>query len=223
MSGQKPHYLGHRERLRERFKKTRGEGFQDYEWLELLLTYAIPRCDVKPIAKRLLDEFGSLSAVLKAPPERIEQVKGIGEITAMFFPLLKLISARYLDEELRAGESLSEPEAVVDYARTRLAGETEESFLVIYLDSGNRVLSSEMMGQGTPDEVKVYPRKIIKRALEINATRLILIHNHPSGVLKPSKGDLKLTENLDKAARTVGLKVLDHLIVSDEGYSSINL
>lgn len=221
MSEKTPHYAGHRKRLRERFRRTAGEGFQDYEWLELLLTYAIPRGDVKPVAKRLIEEFGSLSAVLKADPADLEKVDGVGPVTSGFFPLLKLISARYLEEELHRGESLSGPEEVVDFARTRLAGEKDEHFMVIYLDGGNRVLSTEVIETGIEDEVKVYPRKIMNRAVRIQATRLIFVHNHPSGVLEPSGGDKKLTERLSRAAAALGIKVLDHLIVTETGHRNI--
>jgi DNA repair protein RadC len=216
-----PHYAGHRQRLRDRFRKTGGEDFRDYEWLELLLTYAIPRRDVKPVAKRLLDEHGDLASVLRADPEELQKVDGIGEVSATFFALLKLISARYLEEELRQGESLGGPEDVVDFARTRLAGEKTEHFLVIYLDGWNRVLSTELIETGIEDEVKVYPRKIMNRAVKIQATRLIFVHNHPSGVLEPSPGDRKLTERLCRGASTLGIKVLDHLIVTESGFRRI--
>ena len=222
MSEDEPHYVGHRERLRERFRQTEGEGFQDYEWLELLLTYAISRGDVKPIAKRLLEKFGSLSAVLKASRDEVREVKGVGEVTSTFFPLLKLISARYLEEELEAGESLDGPEDVVDFARTRLAGESREQLLVVYLDKGNRLLDTEILEEGTVDQLKLYPRKILERALKVGSSRVIVIHNHPSGVAEPSREDEKLTRTLRDALDPLEIKLMDHLIVTDSEYYSFS-
>ncbi|PSP14291.1 MAG: hypothetical protein BRC50_04290 [Cyanobacteria bacterium SW_11_48_12] len=222
MSEDEPHYVGHRERLRERFRSTNGEGFQDYEWLELLLTYAIPRGDVKPIAKGLLEKFGSLSAVLKASRDEVQEVKGVGEVTSTFFPLLKLISARYLEEELKSGEALDGPEEVVGFARTRLAGEDTEQFLVVYLDKGNNLLKSEIIEEGTVDQLKLYPRKILEEALEVGCSRLVIVHNHPSGVTEPSLEDEKLTRQLEKSLDPLSLKLIDHIIVTDDGYYSFS-
>lgn len=222
MNEEEPHYKGHRKRLRQRFRETKGEGFQDYEWLELLLTYAIPRRDVKPIAKRLLREFDSLSSVLKASEEELEQVNGIGEVTSTFFPLVKLISARYFEEELQEGESLDDPEDVVDFARTRLSGEKTEQFLVIYLDNGNHLLDTEVLEEGTVDQLKLYPRKVLERALEVGCGRIIVIHNHPSGVAEPSREDETLTRNLKKAMEPLNLKLIDHIIVTESNQYSFS-
>lgn len=222
MSDDEPHYVGHRKRLRKRFRETNGEGFQDYEWLELLLTYAIPRGDVKPIAKRLLDKFGSLSSVLKASESEVQTIEGIGEVTSTFFPLIKLISARYLEEELKAGESLDDPANVVDFARTRLAGEETEQFLVIYLDNGNHLLDTEILEQGTVDQLKLYPRKVLERALSVGCSRVVVVHNHPSGVAEPSRTDEKLTRQLVQAMDPLKLKLVDHIIVTVSDYYSFS-
>ena len=219
MKGQ-PHYLEHRKRLRERFIRNGPEGMQDYEILELLLTFAIPRKDVKPLAKDLMGRFGSFSAVLDASQKELEEVAYLGPISSTLIRLVKEIGGVYLAEKLKKKEVLSSPQAVLDFARLKLAGLPWEVFMVIYLNSKNKVLGHQILQEGTVDRAAIYPRRLIEEALARHAAGIILIHNHPSGDSAPSPEDKQLTRALTEAARTIDLRVLDHIIVGKEGYFS---
>ncbi len=216
----KPDHLGHRKRLRNRFQKGGGDGLQDYELLELLLTYAIPRKDVKPYAKALIKRFGSLAGVLDASQKDLEEVAKIGPISSTLIRLVKEICAAYLAEKIKGREVLSSPQAVLDFARMKLTGLPHEAFMVIFLDSKNRVLDHKIMQEGTVDRAVIYPRRIVEEALARRAAGIIFVHNHPSGDAQPSPEDKNLTRSLVEAARTIDLRVLDHLIVGKEGYCS---
>jgi DNA repair protein RadC len=216
----KPDYLGHRQRLRERFQKGGAEGFHDYELLELLLTYAIPRIDVKPIAKRLMERFGSLSGVLDATPQEIEEAAKVKPISSTLICLVKETCGAYLAEKMRDREVLSSPRAVLDFAKMRLAGLPHESFMVIFLNAKNKVLDQKIIHEGTVNRAVIYPRRIIEEALAHHAAGLILVHNHPSGQSDPSAEDRQLTRALVEATRTLDLRVLDHLIVGKDSYFS---
>ena len=219
MEGQ-PHYLEHRKRLRERFRRNGPEGMHDYEILELLLTYAIPRKDVKPLAKDLMGRFGSFSAVLDASQKELEEVPYLGPISSTLLRLVKEIGGVYLAEKLKKKEVLSSPQAVLNFARLKLAGLPWEVFMVIYLNSKNKVLGHQILQEGTVDRAAIYPRRLIEEALARHAAGIILIHNHPSGDSTPSPEDKQLTRALTEAARTIDLRVLDHIIVGKEGYFS---
>lgn len=217
---EKPGYLGHRERLRARFQRDGAAGMHDYEILELLLTYAIPRVDVKPHAKDLLKRFGSLSGVLDAPPDVIQEVANIGPISSTLIRLVKEVCEAYLAEKMKERDVLSSPQAVLDFARVKLAGLAHEVFMLIFLNTKNRVLDFKIVQQGTVDRAAIYPRRIVEEALAHHAASVIFIHNHPSGDAEPSPEDRQLTRSLLDAARTIDLRVLDHIIVGKEGYCS---
>lgn len=215
----KPHYLGHRERLRERFRRAGAEGLHDYELLELLLTYAIPRKDVKPLAKKLIEKFGSLSGVLDAGQREL-QSEGLSSTTATLIGLVKELGGAYLGERMKRKDLLSSPQAVVDFARAKLSGVPHEALMVIYLNVKNEVIDHEIIHEGTVDRVIIYPRRIIEAALAHHAAGLILVHNHPSGHPQPSGEDKRLTRAVTEAARTVDIQIVDHIIVGRDGYHS---
>lgn len=215
-----PHYINHRKRLRERFQKAGVGGMHDYELLELLLTYSIPRRDVKPVAKMLISEFGSLSGVLDAEPQKLEELKGVGTMTATLIRLVKELYGSYLAENMKRGDVLSSPEAVTEFARVRLAGLKNEAFMVIFMNVKNEVIDYTLLQEGTVDNVAVYPRRIIESALGRHASGLILVHNHPSGNPVPSGEDKRLTQDIVDAALTLDIRVLDHIIVGKSGYFS---
>ena len=211
---------GHRQRLKEKFRRTAGEGLHDYELLELLLTYSLPRRDVKPLAKELISRFESLAGVLDASPEDLEKVKGMGMSPAVLVKLTKHLSERYLAAEMKSKDALSSPQSVLAFARTKMAGLPNEAFLCIYLNTKNEVLRYGTINQGTVDKAAVYPRRIIEEALNLHAAGLILVHNHPSGHCQPSPEDRQLTDSITNVAKTLDIRVLDHLIVGRLGYYS---
>ncbi len=216
----KPHYINHRARLRERFRKAGADGMHDYELLELLLTYSIPRRDVKPVAKKLIEKFGSLSGVLDAEQKELEAVKGLGAMSASLIRLVKELYCTYLSEDIMQGDVLSSPESVLNFVRVKLAGLTNEAFMVIYMNVKNEVIEHALLYEGTVDNVAVYPRRVIESALSNHASGVILVHNHPSGNTMPSGEDRVLTQEIAEAAGTLDIRVLDHLIVGKEGYFS---
>jgi DNA repair protein RadC len=216
-----PHYIGHRKRLRSRFLKTAGEGLEDYEILELLLSYCIPRRDTKPLAKRLLSQFGSLTGVLDASYEELKQTQGLGEISAVLIKVTRRFVELYLREKTFNKEKrLSSPTEVVHYCRASMGGLKDEQFRAIYLNSQNQVIQEVVIQEGTVDQAVVYPRKVLEYALQFKATGVIIVHNHPSGSLQPSRSDIELTRKLKNTAAEMGIRVLDHLIVTRTGYFS---
>jgi len=216
----KPHYLGHRERLRKRFRQAGAEGMHDYELLELLLTYAIPRKEVKPIAKNLIERFGSFSGVFDARLKELEGVHEVGPASAILIQLVKEIFCLYIAEGMKGKDLLTSPEAAVDFARVKLAGLPHEAFMVIYLNVKNEVIDYETVHEGTVDRAVIYPRRIIESALAHHAVGLLLVHNHPSGHTEASSADKNITRAIAEAARTVDIKILDHIIVGKDGYLS---
>jgi len=218
---QENHVSGHRERLRARFRQAGGAGFHDYEMLELLLTYVIPRRDVKPIAKRLLARFGSLASVLDAAHENLEEVSGIGPRAAGLLRLQKALVTRYNEDDLEQKDVLSHASRVARFARAVLSDRRNEAFMVISVNTRHEVIGYEILHEGTVDETVVYPRRILEEALKKSAFAIILVHNHPSGHVVPSPADKNLTQAVLEAARTVRLPVLDHLIVGQKGWASL--
>jgi DNA repair protein RadC len=216
----KPHYSGHRRRLRERYRRTGGDPIEDYELLELLLTYAIPRKDVKPVAKALLVRFKSLAGVMDATIEELEKAEGIGPASSTLIPLIRDICSRYLSKGLEQRESLASPKAVVDFARMRLGGLANEVFMVIFLDSKNRLTRHEVLHEGSIDHAVIYPRIIVKKAFDARASGLIFVHNHPSGDCSPSAEDRKITDDLLAVAKSMDIRILDHIVVGREGHFS---
>jgi DNA repair protein RadC len=215
-----PHYLGHRARLAARFRDGGAEGLADYELLELILFQALPRRDTKPIAKALLDLFGSFSGVLAAPEERLREVDGVGERVALHLKLTQAASARYARDAVRDRPLLASWHAVIDYCRAAMAYEDREQFRILFLDKKNGLIADEVQQTGTVDHTPVYPREIVKRALQLSATALILVHNHPSGDPEPSRADIDMTRTIVEIARPLGIVIHDHIIVGRGGHAS---
>lgn len=227
---EKPHYLGHRKRLRERFQKTGLASFQDYEAVELLLTLAIPRKDVKNAAKEAIKKFGSFRGVLDAPVEELKMLPGVGEVAPLAIRFIREAVNLYLqpktssDLTLRRTEpetiSLEEPKILFDYCRAALGAQPNEVFKVIHLDSRYRVIDVETLAEGTIDRATVYPRKVMESALKKRASTLVFAHNHPDGNINPSDYDKTITRALILAAKALNINILDHIIVSkDEVFS----
>jgi DNA repair protein RadC len=217
--GTSPHE-GHRQRLRERFKKAGINGFHDYEFIELLLTYSISQKDVKPIAKELLKHFNGLKGIFDASLEELTSLKGIGERTAILIKLLKEGATLYLKTHIKRREVLSAPQDVLNFCQLALSGEKNEKFAVIYLTTKNEVIEVEILEEGTINRTAVYPRKVIEGALRHHAAALIFVHNHPSGDPTPSHTDKRLTEDLGKAASAVDITVHDHIIIGTNSHFS---
>lgn len=212
---------GHRKRLRDRFLSDNGQAMPDYELLELFLMQVIPRKDVKPIAKRLLAEFGDLFSVVSAPLSRLCAVEGVGESTAVHLKTVAAIVVRSARARTRDRNVISSWAAVVSYCRLEMANRDTENFRVLFLDRKNRLIGDEVLGAGTVDHVPVYTREVVKRALELAATAIILVHNHPSGDPTPSQADIDMTKVIDQACQTVSITVHDHIIIGLEGETSL--
>ncbi len=220
MTDEKPHYRGHRKRLRERFRKAGKDALQDYEILELLLGYAVVQKDTKPIAKDLIDHFGNLRRIFDESPEELESRKGIGEYAGTLIKLVKACMSRCLAPCEDADITLDSPEAVLRYIQSEIGGEKNEHFLLLCLNSAGNLIYTEHLSKGTVNMAHVYPREVFKTALMKGATSLILIHNHPSGTLTPSSHDERLTRSLTELGDQLGIPVHDHIIVTrDQAYS----
>lgn len=217
----KPHYHGHRGRLRARFLQGGAAALQDYELLELLLTFAIPYSDVKPLAKNLINHFGSFGGVLDAPPETLMEFMGLKEYSACLIHLMKACHEVYLKEEAMKRQRIPSLDVLVDYCRTAMGGLKDEQFRVLYLNSQNEIITEEILQEGTVNQTVVYPRKILELALKHKAAGLILVHNHPSGNPTPSASDKELTQTVIKASKALNLTVHDHLIISRHEYFSL--
>lgn len=217
---EEPHYHGHRDRLRQRFLQGGPDALPDYEMLELVLFMAIPYKDVKPLAKDLLAQFGSLAGVLNASVEALQSVKGVGETTAISLKTVQAAAFRMLKQEMMQGPVLNSWSRLVDYCAATMAHEKREHFRVLFLNKKNELIADEIQGSGTVDHTPAYPREIMKRALELSATALILVHNHPSGDPKPSRADVDMTLAIKAAGEPFNIVIHDHLIVSKGGTSS---
>lgn len=216
MTDDEPHYHGHRQRLRDRFLKSGLVGFADYEVVELLLTLALPRADVKQPAKALIARFGNLRGILDAPIEELRAVSGIGSVTPVALQIIKAAATLYLQQSGEGLDSLADPTRLSEFWRMRIGALQNELFEVAYLDSGYRLLRDgvDTLEEGTIDRATVYPRRVIEAALKRGAAAVVLAHNHPNANLTPSEYDKVLTRAIVLAAETVHLKVVDHLIVS---------
>ena len=214
------HYHGHRERLRNRYRDSGDTALADYELLELLLFRLIPRRDTKPIAKALLDRFGTLAAVFGAPAALLQEVKGIGEAVALDLKLIATVGHRVLKSEIKGKQLLASWSAVIDYCHAAMAFEAREQFRILFLDKRNVLIADEVQGTGTVDHTPVYPREVVKRALELSATAIILVHNHPSGDPTPSRADIDMTQMIITTAKPLGITVHDHIIIGKDGHAS---
>ena len=214
------HAAGHRDRLRQRFLKSGAEGFQDYELLEMVLFAAIPRRDVKPLAKQLLKEFGGLSAIIGASIADLQKVRGLSENSAVLLKTVQALTIKILKNDMEKKPILGSWQKLIDYCYVAMAHEKREHFRVLFLNRKNQMIADEVQQVGTVDHTPVYPREIVRRALELGATAIILVHNHPSGDPSPSDSDIAMTEDVIKAASALGILVHDHLIVSQNGHVS---
>ncbi len=217
----KPHYHGHRERLRQRLLKGGTDPLEDYELLELVLQAAQTRRDTKPIAKELLKRFGTLGGVLGASHEALCKVPGMGEVSAVQIKATHAVVARMLREEFEKKPVLSSWKQVLAYVKTAMAHAPTEQFRILFLDKKNVLIKDEVQQRGTVDHAPVYPREVVKRALELHASALILVHNHPSGDPTPSRSDVEMTKEIQKAASALGLVVHDHIVVGRDGHASL--
>jgi DNA repair protein RadC len=218
---EKPHYTGHRDRLRERFADAGADALADYELLELFLFRSLPRIDTKPLAKALLKRFGSVAEVLGAPEELLKQVDGVGPGAAADLKLAAAIARRMTHAEIKGREVLSSWDRVLDYCRTAMAFEPREQFRVLFLDKKNVLIADEVLQEGTVDHTPVYPREVVKRALELSSSAIILVHNHPSGDPTPSRADIEMTKAIVESARPLGIAVHDHVIIGKSGHASM--
>ncbi|HZS64473.1 MAG TPA: DNA repair protein RadC [Xanthobacteraceae bacterium] len=215
-----PHYYGHRERLRARFREAGADAVTDYELLELVLFRAVPRRDVKPLAKMLIERFGSFAEVISAPAARLAEIKGLGEAAITEIKVVQAAAGRLARGEVKRRPVLGSWSTVLDYCRTTMAFADKEQFRILFLDKRNQLIADELQQVGTVDHTPVYPREVVKRALELSATAIILVHNHPSGDPTPSRADIQMTQAIAEVARQLGISVHDHIIVGKEGHAS---
>lgn len=214
------HYLGHRQRLRERFLQASGEALPDYELLELILFAAKPRGDVKPLAKRLLKNFGTFDKVIYASEAELRKVDEVGDAVISALKTIRVASSRLLKSSIEDKPIIQSWTALMDYCRLSMGKEKIEQFRVLFLNNRHALICDEVLQQGTVNHTPVYPREIIKRALEVSASALILVHNHPSGDPTPSKADIDITKKIAEAASTVNITVHDHVIITEHGHYS---
>lgn len=215
------HYHGHRDRLRTRYRDHGDTALADYELLELLLFRLIPRRDTKPIAKALLDRFGTLAGVFGAELALLQEVKGVGEAVALDLKLVATVAHRTLKSDIKGKQILASWSSVIDYCHAAMAYETREQFRILFLDKRNGLIADEVQQRGTVDHTPVYPREVVKRALELSATALILVHNHPSGDPTPSRADIDMTKTIMETAKPLGITVHDHIIIGKDGHASL--
>jgi len=217
----KAHYLGHRKRLRDRFLKSGPEALQDYELLELMLFQALPRGDTKPLAKKLLTRFETFSAVVTASPQELSTLDGVGEAVIAALKIAPAAAIRLAREDLLDRPIIGAWDQLLDYCHIAMAHEKIEQFRLLFLDKHNKLIADEIQQKGTVDHTPVYPREILKRALELNASAFVMIHNHPTGNPDPSKADIDMTLKVAKAAKALDIALHDHLIIGKSGYRSL--
>jgi DNA repair protein RadC len=215
-----PHYTGHRRRLRERFLKAGADALHDHELLEMLLFLAQPRGDMKPLAKQLLKRFGSFAGVVSAEPKALREVPGVGESSIIALKSVQAAALRLSREEVADRPVISSWDKLLDYCRASMAHEKVEQFRLLFLDRRNRLIADEVQQTGTVDHTPVYPREVVKRALELGASAIIMVHNHPSGDPTPSEGDIEMTREVMGACERIGIALHDHVVIAKEGCSS---
>ncbi len=217
---EKPHYTGHRKRLRERFLNNGSEALADYEVLEMILFPAKPMGDVKPMAKALLAKFGSFGKVLMAEPSELAKVEGVGEAAIVAIKVAKAASERLLKDEVAERTVVKSWTQLLDYCRIHIGHNKHEEFHVLFLNTKLQLIADERQQKGTINHTPVYPREVVKRALELGASSMILVHNHPSGDVNPSKADVDITKQIIDAARPLGIEIHDHLIIGPKKHFS---
>jgi DNA repair protein RadC len=215
------HYHGHRDRLRERFETTGASALADYELLELALFRSIPRADTKPLAKALLARFGTFAEVLGAPAALLQEVKGVGPSVALDLKIIAAAGQRAALSEIKGREILSSWNKVIDYCRAVMAFEEREQFRILFLDKKNALIADEVQQTGTVDHTPVYPREVVRRALELSASAIVLVHNHPSGDPTPSRADIEMTRLVIETAKPLGISVHDHIIIGRHDHASM--
>ncbi len=220
MSEETPHYLGHRQRLRSRFIENESSSMADYELLELLLFGAKPRGDVKPLAKRLLKQFGSFEAVMHAEISELRRVEAVGDAVICCLKSVEESAKRLLKAPAKERPIIQSWTALLDYCRLAMGKEKVEQFRILFLNHKNALITDEVQQRGTVNHTPVYPREVVKRALELGASSIILAHNHPSGDPTPSQADIDMTNKIVKASTAVGINVHDHLIIAEDGHYS---
>ncbi len=216
----RPHYLQHRDRLRARFLKDFGQSFSDYELVELLLFMAIPRQDTKPLAKALIARFGGFAELIAADPAEILKVSGAGPAVVTALKSVQAAAVRLMRHQILERPALSSWGAVLDYCHAAMSREAREQFRVLFLDRKNVLMADEVQGTGTVDHAPVYPREVVKRALELGASAIIMVHNHPSGDPTPSTADVEMTREVCEAAARLGIALHDHVIIGRRGHTS---
>jgi len=216
----KPHHIEHRQRLKNKYLAAGLEGFHDYEIMELLLTYGIPQKDVKEPAKNLIKEFGGLKGVIDANIEELQQVNGIGPHTAILIKLVKDLGAAYLLQKAQDRPQVSCTAELLNFCKTSMGALKDEEFRVCYLDAQNKIITFEIIQEGIVNQAVVYPRKVLEKALHCKASAIILVHNHPSGHVRPSDADIRLTRTIQETARTLDILVHDHIIIGENRFFS---
>ncbi|MEQ8320124.1 MAG: DNA repair protein RadC [Rhodospirillales bacterium] len=213
-------HTGHRQRLRNRFLASGGERMPDYELLEMVLFAAIPRGDVKPLAKRLLKRFGSFADTIAAPPEALSEVQGMGEAGVAALKVVEAAAQRLGQEVIMDNPILSSWDRLIEYCRMRLGRAEREHFRILFLNRKNILIADEEQQRGTIDHTPVYPREVVKRALQLGASAIIMLHNHPSGDPEPSRGDIEMTREIKETAERLGILLHDHIIITKTGHRS---
>ena len=219
-SVERPHYHGHRKRLRERFLSAGADCLPDYELLELVLFLAQPRGDMKPLAKRLIDRFGNFAEVISADPHALAEIEGVGESALAALKIVQAGSHRLLRQRILNRQVISSWRDLLDYCRAAMSFEKLEQFRVLFLDRKNMIIADELMQKGTVDQTPVYPREVIRRALELHASALIMVHNHPSGDPTPSRADIEMTKEVQAAGKALGIALHDHVVIGRDDHAS---
>jgi len=217
---EKDYNSGHRQRLKMKYLTAGIEAFHDYEVVELILSYAISRRDIKPLAKELLSRFGSIKGIIDAESAELKKIDGISEHTAILFKLLKEVSALYLQQKAKGKPQISCTSELINFCRTTLGGKKDEEFCVIYLDVQNQIIAFETLQKGTVNQATVYPRQVLENALRKKASAIILVHNHPSGHVRPSEADIRITKTISETARMLDINVHDHIIIGEDRFFS---
>ena len=215
-----PHYKGHRDRLRQRFREAGADALHEYELLEMILFRAIPRRDTKPLAKALIERFGSFAEVIAAPEPLLLEFDGLGPSVVTELKLIHAAATKFTSGQVKDRPILSSWNAVLDHCRTAMAFNEVEQFRVLFLDKKNALIADEVQQTGTVDHTPVYIREVIKRALELSATAIVMVHNHPSGDPTPSRADIEMTKQVEEAAEPLGIAIHDHIIMARNGHTS---